>query len=272
MKKMLFVFLVSMLTLSGCGANEKTPEKAPEEKTEAKSEEKTEETEKKEVVMYLTRHGKTMLNTSDRVQGWADSPLTEPGVKVAEQLGRGLNLEEIKFDAAYSSDSGRAIETAKIVLEQCGQLDTLPLVQMKDLREWNFGIFEGDFNDNMLEAIAKTINYEGEEDVRVLLGLDELADAIAQSDETKEAEDWETASGRIMSAFDKIGAEAEANGGGNILVVAHGMTINTLFKVLDPEYVTKPVPNAAVAKITYADGQFTVETVNDESYIEKGAK
>lgn len=268
MKKMLFVFLVSMLTLTGCGANEKTPEQAPE----AKSEEKTEETEKKEVVMYLTRHGKTMLNTSDRVQGWADSPLTEPGVEVAEQLGRGLNLEGIKFDGAYSSDSGRAIETAKIVLEQCGQLDTLPLVQMKDLREWNFGIFEGDYNDNMLEAVAKTINYEGEEDVRVMLGLDELADAIAQSDETNEAENWETASGRIMSAFDKIGAESEENGGGNILVVAHGMTINTLLKVLDPEYATKPVPNAAVAKIIYVDGQFTVETVNDESYIEKGAK
>ena len=68
------------------------------------------------VTLYITRHGKTMLNTSDRVQGWADSPLTEPGVTVARQLGKGL--KGIPFGAAYSSDSGRAIETANLVLKR----------------------------------------------------------------------------------------------------------------------------------------------------------
>ena len=30
------------------------------------------------VTIYFARHGKTLFNTFDRVQGWADSPLTEP--------------------------------------------------------------------------------------------------------------------------------------------------------------------------------------------------
>ena len=31
----------------------------------------------KPVTLWFVRHGKTLLNTLDRVQGWADSPLTD---------------------------------------------------------------------------------------------------------------------------------------------------------------------------------------------------
>lgn len=58
--------------------------------------------------VYLVRHGKTMFNTSRRVQGWSDTPLTNEGIEVAEFLGRGLR--EIPFDAVYTSDRGRTIE------------------------------------------------------------------------------------------------------------------------------------------------------------------
>ena len=72
--------------------------------------------ESKTVTLYLTRHGKTMLNNTGRMQGWCDSPLTQDGAAVAEKLGQGLKKAGIFFDAAYSSDSGRAIETADLVL------------------------------------------------------------------------------------------------------------------------------------------------------------
>ena len=74
-----------------------------------------------EVVLYIVRHGKTMLNTTDRVQGWSDAVLTPAGIEVAEYLGAGLKEKKIKFSAAYSSDSGRSIQTADIVLEKTGQ-------------------------------------------------------------------------------------------------------------------------------------------------------
>ncbi|MGQ0438997.1 phosphoglycerate mutase family protein, partial [Bacillus sp. B-TM1] len=87
------------------------------------------------VTLYVTRHGKTILNTNHRAQGWADSPLVEKGVEVASNLGTGL--KDIHFTSAYSSDSGRAIETANLVLKYSKQ-SKLKLEQRKNLRELNF--------------------------------------------------------------------------------------------------------------------------------------
>ena len=44
----------------------------------------------KTLELYLVRHGKTVFNTTGRLQGWSDSPLTPEGCQVAENLGRGL--------------------------------------------------------------------------------------------------------------------------------------------------------------------------------------
>ncbi len=91
------------------------------------------------VTLYVTRHGKTILNTNHRAQGWADSPLVEKGVEVATNLGMGL--KDVHFMNAYSSDSGRAIETANLVLKYSEQ-SKLKLEQRKNLRELNFGILK----------------------------------------------------------------------------------------------------------------------------------
>ncbi|PCZ88098.1 histidine phosphatase family protein, partial [Listeria monocytogenes] len=86
--------------------------------------------------VYLVRHGKTMFNTSRRVQGWSDTPLTNEGIEVAEFLGRGLR--EIPFDAVYTSDRGRTIETAGIVLRESNQAH-LEINELRDFREFGFG-------------------------------------------------------------------------------------------------------------------------------------
>lgn len=61
------------------------------------AENKTTAADNDTVNIYFARHGKTLLNTFDRVQGWADSPLTEDGRRVARYLGAGL--KGIKFDS-----------------------------------------------------------------------------------------------------------------------------------------------------------------------------
>ena len=66
--------------------------------------------------IYLIRHGKTILNHTGRAQGWADGPLTPSGEDLVKRVGRGL--ADISFVAAYSSDSGRAIQTAKLILAE----------------------------------------------------------------------------------------------------------------------------------------------------------
>lgn len=259
--------LAVAFSLGACSTSDESVS-AKEPSAQAANEAQADGTE--EITLYVTRHGKTMLNTTDRVQGWADSPLTEPGVEVTEDLGPGLDAEGIRFDAVYSSDSGRAIETANLVLNQVGQAESINLQQLEDLREWNFGTFEGDYNDNMLEAVTKQTNYQGDEDVRVGLGIEALANAVAAADETGIAEDGTQTEERTRRAMDTITQTSVANGDSTVLVTAHGLTINALLHMIDPNISTVQIPNAAVAKIVYRDGDYTIESMNDESFIEKG--
>lgn len=248
-----------------------------------------------EVTIYLTRHGKTMLNTTDRSQGWIDAPLTPAGVEIPEYLGKGLKAEKVTFDAVYSSDSGRAVETANIALKNSGQEDLLKNLKTdKRLREVNFGTYEGMPNEEMWTAIAekqgKTLDafqagmakdgfvntIKGFADTLHELDkakLEELAqkNKVPAADVSWQAEDYQTVIARSKSALDDIVKDAQKNGQKNILVTSHGMTIAALVSSLDEK---APVPatglkNASVSKITYKDGQYKVATVNDLTYVEK---
>ncbi|PEA55093.1 histidine phosphatase family protein [Bacillus pseudomycoides] len=218
------------------------------------------------VTLYITRHGKTMLNVSGRVQGWADSPLVETGVEVAKNLGNGL--KDIHFVDAYSSDSGRAIETANLVLKYSEQ-STLKLEQRKDLRELNFGIFEGDKNENMQKMIGAVAGVKSADEL-MGLSLKEIVNFIVAADDTKQAEDWKTFSTRIKRELDKISEETAQNGGGNVLIVSHGITITALVDMIDNSKIKLGLENASVTKIHYKDGEYKIESVGDMSYVEKG--
>lgn len=87
--------------------------------------------------LYLVRHGETIFNIQERIQGQSDSPLTELGVRQAEAIAR--RLASIRFSTIYSSDSGRAMQTAKIVARSHG----LPITSTPLLREAKFGLVQG---------------------------------------------------------------------------------------------------------------------------------
>lgn len=63
--------------------------------------------------------------------------------------------------------------------------------------------------------------------------IQEVINLIRVADPTKQAEDWELFSTRIKAEIDKISEEAAGNGGGNVLVVVHGLLITTLIEMLD---------------------------------------
>ncbi|MDM5234853.1 histidine phosphatase family protein [Bacillus cereus] len=218
------------------------------------------------VTLYVTRHGKTILNTNHRAQGWADSPLVEKGVEVAANLGTGL--KDIHFTTVYSSDSGRAIETANLVLKYSEQ-SKLKLEQRKALRELNFGIFEGEKLENMWETIGKAAGVTSPEEL-MKFSIQEVINLIRAADPTKQAEDWELFSTRIKTEIDKISEEATKNGGGNVLVVVHGLLITALIEMIDHSKTKLGVENASVTKILYKDGEYIVESVGDMSYVAKG--
>jgi broad specificity phosphatase PhoE len=87
--------------------------------------------------LIAVRHGETEWNVQLREMGHLNSPLTARGVQQAEAVGR--RLESVGFDALYSSNLGRAVQTAEIIASICHKsvhIDT-------GLRERHMGIFQG---------------------------------------------------------------------------------------------------------------------------------
>lgn len=80
---------------------------------------------------------------------------------------------------------------------------------------------------------------------------------------------------RGQKALREIAEEEAANGGGNILIVGHGMSIGVFLSDLD-SFGKKPsaghMGNAAVCKVIYKDGKFMLESFGDMSYVEAGKK
>lgn len=87
--------------------------------------------------LVLMRHGQTLFNLRGKFQGVVDSPLTPHGIQQAKTVKPFLDDLPFRFDHAYSSSSERACDTLEIVTN-------LPYIRLKGLKEWNFGILEGE--------------------------------------------------------------------------------------------------------------------------------
>lgn len=92
--------------------------------------------------LYLMRHGETVFNVQERIQGWVDSPLTERGIEQARAAGRRLAERGVVIDHAYCSTAERASDTLELALEAMGQ--PLPYERMKALREHYHGTLEAE--------------------------------------------------------------------------------------------------------------------------------
>jgi probable phosphoglycerate mutase len=87
--------------------------------------------------IYLVRHGETVDNARQIMQGQTQGELNEKGREQARQVAERLALEAI--DAVVASDLHRAIQTAEIIAAPHG----LPVVTTPLLRERDWGSFTG---------------------------------------------------------------------------------------------------------------------------------
>ena len=220
--------------------------------------------------LYIARHGKTMFNTLGRAQGWSDTPLTQEGERGIQELGIGLKKAGIDFDQAVSSDSGRAIQSMGIILEEMELTGKIPYRYDKRIREWCFGSFDGSYDGDLFFGVLPRVFQI--DDFRKL-SLMEMAEGIVEVDTTGWAESWEKLSKRIKEGFEAIAKDLEAAGGGNAIVVSHGMTITTLIYLIDPKAVEELVlDNGSVTVVEYEEGTFTIKKVGDLSYRQVGAQ
>lgn len=85
--------------------------------------------------LFLVRHGQTVANVEKRYVGPWETLLTELGKEQARAIAP--ILKDIKFQKVYSSNIGRAIETARLAL------DGREPIQTTYLREFDEGTLMG---------------------------------------------------------------------------------------------------------------------------------
>jgi broad specificity phosphatase PhoE len=138
--------------------------------------------------LLLVRHGETDWNAEGRLQGHTDRPLNDHGRRQAKALAERLAGEGA--DAIYASDLSRAKETAEILGTRLG----LPVVIDADLREKNWGNWEGLTGDERIH-----VEFEGES--------------------TQDHRD------RVLRAVERI---AERHPGQRVVVVTHGGSLRRI--------------------------------------------
>ena len=92
-----------------------------------------------ETVLFLVRHGETVDNARQIMQGQTQGCLNEKGREQARVVAERLATEPV--DVIVASDLRRAIQTAEIIAEPHG----LPVVTTPLLRERDWGGFTGRF-------------------------------------------------------------------------------------------------------------------------------
>jgi broad specificity phosphatase PhoE len=165
--------------------------------------------------LLLVRHGETDWNAEGRLQGHTDRPLNEHGRRQARALAERLAGDGV--DAIYSSDLARARETAEIVGERLG----LPVVTDPDLRERNWGSWEGltGSERDHVEYVGEAIDAHGE---------------------------------RVVQAVRRI---AEQHPGQRIVVVTHGGSLRRI-QLVAYGMALPVVDNCSVWAVVHEDGAF----------------
>lgn len=92
--------------------------------------------------IYFLRHGETVANLEQRLQGQSDTPLTERGRRQARWLSDKWLQKGVHFDAIISSPQLRAQETAEIIRATLKL--AAPLEFDSILMERGFGVLEGE--------------------------------------------------------------------------------------------------------------------------------
>ena len=186
--------------------------------------------------LILVRHCETAWNRERRMQGQTDTPLSSRGVAQAEALGQ--RFLTIAFDALYSSDLKRAQDTALAISRSCGK----PVGLDPGLRERTFGIFEGlTYEEIKLQYADLHVRFFNREADFALPG----AESPRQFYE------------RSLACLEAI---AQKHEGKTVVVVTHGMVLDTLYRASHQLALEKkreaPLLNASLNRFRYDSGRW----------------
>jgi broad specificity phosphatase PhoE len=192
--------------------------------------------------LILIRHGETVHNAARIAQGWQDSELSDLGRMQVAKLAR--RLAAYGADALFSSPLKRAVATAEAIRD----VTALPITVIEDLREMNYGSWEG---KNFLDVRAN--DYEN------------YRRWSSESDfPCPEGESHEDVLERMKRAFQSVSSAARP------VVVTHGTAIRIgATALLDvPVSVSRHLAqdNASINVFVWRKDRFVLKVWNDTSH------
>lgn len=196
--------------------------------------------------LVLVRHGQSEWNKKNLFTGWRDPDLTEQGIAEAEEAGRVLNEEGLKFDIAFTSVLKRAQKTCDIILEGVGQTG-LETIRDMALNERNYGDLAGLNKDDARDRW-------GEEQVHIWR---RSYDTPPPGDEGESLRD----TGARVWPYYMQEILPRVLRGQTVLVAAHGNSLRALVMVLD--HLSKET----VTELNLATGVPMVYKLNPDSTV-----
>ncbi|MEE9411285.1 MAG: histidine phosphatase family protein [Candidatus Heimdallarchaeota archaeon] len=197
--------------------------------------------------IYIIRHGETAFNVGEiRVRGRTDVPLSELGLKHAEETSR--ELSSVPIDIIYYSKLSRAKSTAYKIKEYQEKAE---IVEEPLLIDFSFGDWEG-------KTMREIFTPEEEEK-----WFTEPHNVIIPGGET-----FYQVLDRLHRLFKRLQTQKDEN----IALVSHGAVINLLFVYLTGthpshywDFYVKP---SSISLITLnAKGKFSVKKFNETNHL-----
>ena len=188
------------------------------------------------IQLTLMRHAQTKGNLEHRYNGVIDEPLCEQGIEACQQREPDLGVEKVLVSPLL-----RARQTAQICFPNARQ------IVVEDLRETDFGIFEGK-------------NFEDlKDDARYRRWVESNCEDPCSQGETNSQ-----FTARVADAFAQLVSIAASSGESELVIVAHGGTVMAVMARYAQErrsFHDWHVPNCGGYRATIAldeDGGFTI--------------
>jgi probable phosphoglycerate mutase len=199
----------------------------------------------------VIRHGETAWNAQSRIQGHLDSPLNEEGLAQALLVSERLARES--FSTLYSSDLGRALQTAQPIADRTAH----DVVREPRLRERHLGVFQGltgtqcehDYPQDYVRFKARDVDHvvPGGESVRQLFA-------------------------RVSAIFSEL---ARRHADERVVVVTHGGVLDALNRFAAGIALNRPrdfpLYNASLNFILCEDERWSVTHWGDISHLTRDA-
>lgn len=211
------------------------------------------------MTIYFMRHGETYFNRYGKMQGWCDMPLTKEGRLDALRSGKGMS--DVRFDAVYTSDLRRTVETAQLFLRDNQHKENLVIQMMPEFREVSFGSLEGARVEEVWPPLLAKVDTSKGRNVQQELN------ALKEMDPEGLAEDFMEFWLRVERGLIKL-VEEHRDTQHTILVVCHGLTIRNMLHELVPDFqLGEHIINSSISVAEYTEGQWNLKALNQTSHF-----